>query len=246
MAGDELDVAGGRRGGSQRIPRPDDFRPGGLAPWAHLPPARHHDITVDTVRQAMARRGPDAAPFSLPREPIVAGAAGRRMSVGAPAAVLCALFDVAGEAHVILTRRSSTMRSHTGEVSFPGGRLEQGEAPVTAALREAREEIGLDPEHVEIIGTLSPLATYQGQVVITPFVGVLAVRPVLAPCAAEVERAFDVSLAELVSAGVYREEQWLVPGNGYRAISFFEVEGDTVWGATAWMLRQLLELVLMA
>lgn len=239
-----METPTGRRNGSQRIPRPDDFRAGGAPPWAHLPPGRQRGITVGAVRDALARRGPARPPFLLPREPALTEAVRLPMPAGGPAAVLCALFDEAGEARVILTRRSSTMRSHTGEVSFPGGRLEGGEAPLAAALREAREEIGLDPSQVEILGALAPLATYRGQVVITPFVGVLAARPVLAPCAAEVERAFDVSLAELVSEGVYREEQWLVPADGYRAVSFFEVEGDTVWGATAWMLRQLLELVL--
>lgn len=178
----------------------------------------------------------------MPREPAVTTMIGRPRPSGAPAAVLCALFDERGEAHVILTRRSSTMRSHTSEVSFPGGRLEGGEAPLAAALREAREEIGLEPSSVEILGILPPLATFRGQVAITPFVGVLASRPVLQPCAAEVERAFDVSLAELVSDGVYREELWQVPDDGWRAISFFELDGDTVWGATAWMLRELLEL----
>jgi 8-oxo-dGTP pyrophosphatase MutT (NUDIX family) len=160
------------------------------------------------------------------------------------AAVLCALFEEAGEAHVILTRRSSNMRSHTGEVSFPGGRLDEGEAAVDAALREAREEVGIESAAVDILGPLSPLVTVAGEVLIAPFVGVLPVRPQLLPSPAEVERAFDVSLAELVSEGVYREELWTIPGESERSISFFELIGDTVWGATAWMLRDLLELVL--
>jgi 8-oxo-dGTP pyrophosphatase MutT (NUDIX family) len=161
-----------------------------------------------------------------------------------PAAVLCPLFEERGELHVILTRRSSNLRSHTGEVSFPGGRLDPGETAVTAALREAHEEVGIDPSTVEVLGPLSPLVTVQGQVLITPFVGTLPGRPRLLPNPAEVERAFEVSLSELVSEGVYREELWDVPGEGQRPISFFELPGDTVWGATGWMLRDLLELVL--
>ena len=151
--------------------------------------------------------------------------------VGRPAAaVLCGLFDEGGEARVILTRRSSRMRSHTSEVSFPGGRLEEGEAPLAAALREASEEIGLDSAAVEILGPLVPLATFSGQVLITPFLGVLPSRPRLCPNPEEVEWAFDVSLAELVSDDVYREELWLVPGAGWRPVNFFELDGDTVWG----------------
>jgi 8-oxo-dGTP pyrophosphatase MutT (NUDIX family) len=161
--------------------------------------------------------------------------------------VLCALFEEEGEAHVILTRRSSNLRSHTGEVSFPGGRLDEGEPAVDAALRETREEVGIEPSTVEILGRLSPLVTVQGHVLISPFVGALPARPALVPNPAEVERAFDVSLAELVSDGVFREELWDFPGavgERGRSISFFELRGDTVWGATAWMLRDLLELTL--
>ena len=129
-------------------------------------------------------------------------------------------------------------------MSFPGGRLEAGESPLAAALREASEEIGLDPAAVEILGPLSPLATFTSQVLITPFVGVLPSRPRLCPNPAEVERAFDVSLAELVSDGVYREELWELPGVGWRPVNFFELDDDTVWGATARMLRELLEVTL--
>jgi 8-oxo-dGTP pyrophosphatase MutT (NUDIX family) len=163
-----------------------------------------------------------------------------------PAAVLCALFEEKGEAHVILTRRSSNLRSHTGEVSFPGGRLDEGEPPLDAALREADEEVGIDAASVDILGHLSPLVTVAGEVIITPFVGALPGRPLLQPSPAEVERAFDVSLAELMSEGVYREELWDILGETGRSISFFELLGDTVWGATAWMLRDLLELTLEA
>jgi len=161
-----------------------------------------------------------------------------------PAAVLVPLFEEAGESHVILTRRSSVLRSHTGEVSFPGGRMDGDELPVAAALREASEEVGLDPARVEILGQLSPLSTFSSRATITPIVGVMDHRPDLRPNPAEVERVFDVSLAELVSEGVYREELWELPDVGWRSMNFFELPGDTVWGATARMLKELLELVL--
>jgi 8-oxo-dGTP pyrophosphatase MutT (NUDIX family) len=161
-----------------------------------------------------------------------------------PAAVLVPLFEEAAEAHVILTRRSSALRSHTGEVSFPGGRLDGDELPLTAALREAGEEVGLDPAAVEIVGQLSPLSTFSSRSTITPFVGVIGHRPHLHPNPAEVERVFDLSLAELVSDGVYRQELWELPDVGWREMNFFELTGDTVWGATARMLKELLELVL--
>jgi 8-oxo-dGTP pyrophosphatase MutT (NUDIX family) len=234
------------RGGKQQIPRPAGARAGGPPPWASLAEAQRRGIGVARVRRGFEARGWLG---TTPRAVPPARLARYQEPAARPAAVLCALFEEAGEAHVILTRRSSNLRSHTGEVSFPGGRLEIDEAAVAGALREASEEVGIDPAAIEILGPLSPLVTVRNLVLISPFVGVLPERPILLPSPAEVERAFDVSLAELVSEGVYREELWHLPdvagaGEEWRSISFFELPGDTVWGATAWMLRDLLEVTL--
>jgi len=164
-------------------------------------------------------------------------------------AVLVALFEEAGEARVVLTRRSSALRSHRGEVSFPGGRTEPGEGPVAAALRESQEEVGLDPGLVEVVGWLHPLLTFSSGSLVVPVVGVLAERPVLVPNPGEVERAFDAALAEFVADGVFTEERWSIPGrpgsgeDGSFPLWFFAVAGETVWGATARMLMELLALV---
>lgn len=226
--------AGGRR---QRIPRPPDARAGEAAPWDGLAPDRRRGIGLDRVRAAMARMGP-SQPWPAPYGRV-------------PAAVLVPLFEEDGEARVILTRRSDQLRTHTGEVSFPGGRLDPGEAPMAAALREAAEELGLVPDTVEILGQLPPLATVSSRSSITPFVGALPGRPVLHPNPAEVELAFDVSLARLAAEGVHREERWHRPelSEGpelaHRTVHFFELDDDTVWGATARILHQFLELVLL-
>jgi 8-oxo-dGTP pyrophosphatase MutT (NUDIX family) len=161
-----------------------------------------------------------------------------------PSAVLCALFDEDGQAHVVLTRRSSRLRSHAHQVSFPGGRLDDGEEAVQAALREAREEIGLDPQVVEVIGRLASLHTVMNPAPITPFVAALPARPQFEPNPAEVERAFTVPLVELTDPEVYREELWTFPDGEERSIQFFELIGDTVWGATARMLYGLLGLLI--
>jgi 8-oxo-dGTP pyrophosphatase MutT (NUDIX family) len=210
--------------------------------WASLPPRERRGITLARVRHGFEERAEGAAhPRAIPP----ARLARHQEPEARPAAVLCALFEESGEAHVILTRRSSNLRSHTGEVSFPGGRLDGGESPVEGALREAQEEVGIDPGAIQVLGQLSPLVTVSNLVLITPVVGQLGARPTLLPNPAEVERAFAVSLADLVSEGVYREELWrLTDEEEWRSISFFELPGDTVWGATAWMLRDLLELTL--
>jgi 8-oxo-dGTP pyrophosphatase MutT (NUDIX family) len=182
---------------------------------------------------------------ALPDEDLTTSEPVTRLEVesGSPAGVLLPLFEESDEARIVLTRRAAHLRSHTGEVAFPGGRLEPGEEPVAAALRETQEEIGLDPREVEILGELAPLTTMSSGSRITPFVGVVGRRPRLVPNPAEVDRVFDVSLAELISHGVYREERWDMRGLRDRPMHFFELEEETVWGATARILVELLELV---
>jgi 8-oxo-dGTP pyrophosphatase MutT (NUDIX family) len=226
------------RGGPQLIPRPAAWSLGPAGPWARPGRPRPTPVRVADVRKALDARGEpaDLAPEGLPQVALP----GRNLR---PSAVLCALFDEGGEAHVVLTRRSSKLRSHTHQVSFPGGRLDPGEEAVDAALREAREEVGIDPAGVEVVGRLSFVRTVTSSAPITPFVGLMSARPVLSPNPAEVERAFTVPLLELTEAGVYREELWEFPDGLERPMHFFELIGDTVWGATARMLYELLDLL---
>jgi len=163
--------------------------------------------------------------------------------VSAEAAVLAAVFEENGEAHVILTRRTEWLRSHSHQVAFPGGRADPGESPVDAALREAYEEIGLDPSTVEIVGRLTRLATVSSGASIHPFVGVLPGRPAFDPNPDEVERVYAVPIADLMEGGAFREEVWGVEGAEERSIYFFELDDDTIWGATARMLHELLTLL---
>ncbi len=160
-----------------------------------------------------------------------------------PSAVLVALYDHRGGPHVLLTRRSWSLRAHGGEVSFPGGRAEDYDADLVAtALRETEEEVGIPPATVEIVGRLAPLLTVSSRSLVMPYVGLLPGLPDLVPDPREVEEALHVSLWELMADGVYREERWQREGQE-RPIWFFELDGDTVWGATATMLRHLLCLI---
>jgi 8-oxo-dGTP pyrophosphatase MutT (NUDIX family) len=222
--------------GAQRIPRPPSAKPAGPAPWEALDPRARRGIGIARVRRAVEAHDPRIPDFAFPAE--IPGADPR------PAAVLVALFEEDGETRVVLTRRSSNMRSHTGEVSFPGGRLEPGEEAVAAALREATEEVGLDPTVIDIIGQLGPLMTMSNSSLITPFVGVLPARPVLHPNPHEVELAFDVSLAELAADGVFTGEMWSFAGIEDHPVYFFDLPHDIVWGATARVLHELLMLVI--
>jgi 8-oxo-dGTP pyrophosphatase MutT (NUDIX family) len=221
-----------RSGGAQRIPRPADAHPGKPAPWLDLPPADRH-IDLARIRAAFSDE-----PERRARPARIEGPDTRR------AAVLAPVYDRDGEAWVVLTRRAQHLRSHQGEVSFPGGRRDGNEPLVATALREAEEEIRLDPEAVEVIGELDHLTTAISSVAIAPFVGALAGVPLaLRPADAEVERILHVPMSELLKDGVFHEEIWTL-GERTRPMWFFELEGDTVWGATAALLRQLLGRVL--
>ncbi|MCE9622273.1 MAG: CoA pyrophosphatase [Actinomycetia bacterium] len=160
-----------------------------------------------------------------------------------PSAVLIVLADGPNGAEVLLTRRSMSVSSHRGDVCFPGGRLDAGEDSLTAALREAHEEVGLASDLVTVAGELYPIGTYVSRSWIVPIVGHIAEPQALQACTTEVDRVFWVSLADLTQPGAFREEWWPLPFSepaGERPIYFFDVEGETVWGATARMLHQLL------
>jgi 8-oxo-dGTP pyrophosphatase MutT (NUDIX family) len=221
------------RGGDQIIPRPLNARLGRPAPWADLPAERRRPTLAD-VRRAMEEAG-DAIPSERELLP----------GLDLASAVLAPLYEADGELHVVLTRRTWDLRSHQGEVSFPGGRQDEGDADLWAtALRESREEIALDTDQVECLGELDHLATVTSRSFIVPFVGALPPgRPATTANPAEVSAVLHVPVAELLDPALFREERWTFPWAEDRPIFFFELIGDTVWGATGAMLRQLLGLV---
>lgn len=214
------------------IPRPLNARAGRAAPWAGLR-AIERRPRLDDVRAALDAAGP-AWPTERERLP----------DIDRASAVLAPLYELDGELHVVLTRRTWTMRSHSGEVSFPGGRQDDTDGDLWhTALREAEEEIALDPRAVEQIGELDHLATVTSRSFIVPYVGALSAPPATTANPAEVAAVLHVPVAELLDPRIFREERWTFPWAEDRPIFFFELVGDTVWGATGAMLRQLLGLV---
>ncbi len=185
-----------------------------------------------SLREVRARCADLPAP--APEEPLFSGTR--------DAAVLIPVFELDGEAHVVLTRRPDTMAHHQGEIAFPGGKLDPAvdSSARDAALREAEEEIGLPRAAVDVVAELDPMQTFAGPFMISPFVGVLDSPPELAPDPREVERVFDVAISELLADGVHREERWGDIYGPNRPMHFFELEDETVWGATARILAGFL------
>jgi len=153
-----------------------------------------------------------------------------------PAAVLIAITD-GTRAGVILTERHERMRTHAGQIAFPGGRADPGETPVDAALRESFEEVALDPSVVEVVGTLDEYRTVSGYV-ITPVIGVIPPDIPLQAQEAEVAGWFEAPLAHLLDPGNQRLEK-AVFGGRERHYWVIEWGGKRIWGATAAILINL-------
>nr|WP_197979350.1 CoA pyrophosphatase [Sphingomonas sp. CFBP 8764] len=153
-----------------------------------------------------------------------------------PAAVLIAVTDRA-EPGVILTQRTETMRKHAGQIAFPGGRIDPGEDIVTAALREAEEEIALPRERVTVIGQADTYRTVTGFQV-TPVIGVIPPDLVLHPSEAEVANVFEVPLEFLLDSGNHVEAS--VEWQGHERHYYEIIWNDRrIWGATAAMIVNL-------
>lgn len=152
------------------------------------------------------------------------------------AAVLVAITDRV-EPGVILTVRREHLRAHAGQVAFPGGRIDAGEEPIAAALREAHEELMIAPNDVEVVGTIEPYSTVTGFVV-TPVIGVVPPGLALAPHEHEVADWFEAPLAFLLDRANQRRQSALFEGQTrhYYEISW---KGRRIWGATAAMIVNL-------
>lgn len=192
------------------------------------------DLTAQLTR-ALSLDSPGSSDFDL--NPDVTLPEGRRLR---QAAVLIAVLIAGGRPTVILTKRSSRLKHHPGQIAFPGGKVDEGDrGSVAAALREAEEEVALPRAGVEVLGTLPPHETVTGYSV-TPVLGLVRNTFDPVPEAGEVAEIFQVPLAHVADPGrfVVESRQWQGRRRHYYAVPWGPYY---IWGATARILRGLAE-----
>lgn len=198
-------------------------------------------FSKDAIRRALALPAFDAGHAQQQMIPQPRGARPPEMT-GQPrqGAVLVALYDKNGQTQLVLTRRHDDLNDHAGQIAFPGGRREDGEALETTALREAEEEIGLQPASVTILGRLDCLYIPPTDYEVHPFVAWHNGQPQFQRQASEVAEILEVSLAHLLDPASRHEETWDYRGMKVQ-VPFYLVGSHKVWGATAMMLSEFLE-----
>ena len=200
------------------------------------------ELTVAAIRQSLApfAHGPEEPPypsFTYPSELL--------SDAPRPAAVLMALLWKDDLWQLLFTRRNAALTEHSGQVAFPGGRADPEDiGPESTALREAQEEIGLDPNHVQILGRLRPFITITNYKV-TPVVGVIPWPSSLEISPREVSRIFTIPLAWLCDPANHENQQRRLPPpfGPISVIYFKEYDGEVLWGASARFTMAFLEAI---
>lgn len=185
------------------------------------------------LERAVAGGGDGSSDFDL--NPGTVLAAGRKLR---PAAVLVGLLEGADGVELLLTKRSSRLKHHPGQIAFPGGKLDaEDDGPIAAALREAREEVGLPVGHVEVLGLLPPHETVTG-FEITPVLGRIRQSFTPYPEAGEVDEVFNVPFAHVADATRFtvQSRRWRGQQRHYYTVPYGPYY---IWGATARILRGL-------
>lgn len=156
-----------------------------------------------------------------------------------PAAALALLYqDDAGTLRMPLTLRASTLPHHPGQISLPGGAVDVGESIEEAALREAQEEVGVDPSRVRLLGRLTPVHVLVSNYALHPVLAVIDRRPAFAAHAPEVDRIIEIDVTRLCDTSCLRTGVRLRDGARI-AYPYFDLDDVQVWGATAMVLAEL-------
>ncbi|MDQ2150224.1 CoA pyrophosphatase [Alcaligenaceae bacterium C4P045] len=229
----------------RRIPVGPGFDPADQ-PWVTaddgLTPVPAWALTPQALRRMLASAAPWAMDLPVDNDRRYPGREGKPLK----AAVLVPMMMYPDGIRVVLTQRTSHLREHAGQISFPGGRIEDDDAsPVAAALREAFEETGLAADRVEVLGSMHDYVTATG-FSITPVVGLVTPGAPLQAEPFEVEEIFEVPLSFLMNPANHRLHHVELPDGATRNYYGMMWQKFFIWGATAGMLRNLYHLLSMA
>jgi 8-oxo-dGTP pyrophosphatase MutT (NUDIX family) len=197
-----------------------------------------HEPSLAAIRQALGSPLPGrVAQMRMsprPRSGLEARPPGHQPRQGG---VLILLYPKDGRLYFPLTRRTETLEDHRGQISLPGGAREGDEPLEWTALRETHEELGVDPQSVEVLGALTPLYIFLSDYCITPYVAARPDRPTFIPDPVEVAEVLRVPLLTLLDPTIRREEEWVLHGTSTR-VPFYQIGEHKVWGATAMVLSE--------
>lgn len=187
-----------------------------------------------------------AAQYRMAPQPPATGVSGetydRPRADARQGGVLALFYPQAGHIYIPLILRPTYMGVHSGQVGFPGGGFDEIDADLTAtALREAYEEVGVHPSEVTVLGHLTPLYIFASNYLVQPTVAWIDYRPEFRPDPYEVAQLIEAPLLDLLNLANRRMETWELRGRT-ADVPFYAVEGQTIWGATAMMLSELLSL----
>lgn len=181
----------------------------GLDACMEMAPENRRHMPVETARQQGCREG----------------------------AVLILLYPYQNDIYTLLTVRSSSLRTHSGQISLPGGRIDAGERAADTALRETHEELGIAPDTIEVLGGLTQVYIPPSNYCLSPIVGITAMRPDITPNPDEVAAVIELPARHLIDKANRVIEEWIIEGEP-RRIPYFLFEEHKIWGATAIILSE--------
>jgi 8-oxo-dGTP pyrophosphatase MutT (NUDIX family) len=182
---------------------------------------------IERLRRVLSKEAP------VPRAKLATNAKG--------AAVLVPIFERNGELHLVYIRRADNVSSHRGQVAFPGGRVDPSDVTLLdTALREAQEEVAIDPLTVEVLGAFPEMSTLTSGIIVAPFAGVIPATTALSPCFEEVAEIFEVPLGALRDPRYRGHYQWGGNRSRFPAILY---GGQTIWGLTLRITESLLAIL---